>query len=129
LLSEPILVLGAANILYNTNDGRHWRWVLDTFSKQLCSTGLVEKGLAGELGAQVLLLLARDFVAPMADQYNRNLLKPVLLLDMLDVLFGKMIVFKLSCDSVVPNCNNMKMHVNFTHLVVMKDPLPKTPDQ
>jgi len=49
--SEPILVLGAANILYNANDRGRWGRVLDTFSKQLCSSGLVEKGLTGELGA------------------------------------------------------------------------------
>jgi hypothetical protein len=125
--SEPILVLGAANILYNTNDGRRWRRVLDTFSKQLCSAGLVEKGLTGELGARVLLLLARDFAAPMADQYNRNLLKPVLLLDMLDVLFGN--ITWTGTDRKKYNMAFEAAHVNFTHWIVTKDPLPETPDQ
>ena len=40
--SEPILVLGAANILYNANDRGRWGRVLYTFSKQLCSSGLVD---------------------------------------------------------------------------------------
>ena len=89
LPSEPILVLGAVNILYNIKDVKCLGQVLDTFNKQLCSSGLVGKGLTGELGAQILLLLACDFVAPVDHLCSPNLLRPVHLLTVIDVLFGK----------------------------------------
>lgn len=125
--SEPMLVLGAANILYYTTDRELLGRVLDTFSRKLCSAGLVEKGLTGELGARLLLLLARDFVAPEEGEHGRNLLKPVRLLDMLDVLFGnKTWAMK---DRRAYSEAFGTVHVNFTHWIVTKDPLPDTPDQ
>jgi len=125
--SEPTLVLGAANILYNTEDDRRLGRVLDTFSKHLCSSGLVEKGLTGELGARVLLLLARDFAAPVEGMCNRNLLKPVRLLEMVNVLFGA--TTWAGKDQGKYNIAFKTAHVNFTHWIVTKDPLPETPDQ
>ena len=84
-----VLDLGAVKCLYQIKDNKRdymllWQ-VLDTFSQHLCSAGLIEKGLTGELGAQMLLLLARDFAAP---ERIPNLLKPVPLLDVIDTLFG-----------------------------------------
>jgi hypothetical protein len=49
---------------------------------------LVEKGLTSELGAWVLLLLARDLTAPVEHWHGPNLLKPVLLLKVINTLFG-----------------------------------------
>ena len=56
-----VTVLGATNLWYNIRDVKRLGRVLNTFSKHLCMFRLVEKGLIGELGAQVLLMLARDF--------------------------------------------------------------------
>ena len=52
--SEPILVLGAVDILHKSGKAKRLGRVLDTFSKDLCSSGLVERGLIGELGAWIL---------------------------------------------------------------------------
>ena len=101
--------------------------VLDTFSQQLCSAGLVEKGLTGELGARLLLLLARDFVAPEEGEHGRNLLKPVRLLDMLHVLFGNN-TWAMEHRRAYSEAFKTA-HVNFTHWIVTKDPLPDTSDQ
>jgi hypothetical protein len=49
---------------------------------------LVEKGLTSELGAWVLFLLACDLTAPVEHGRSPNLLKPVLLLKVIDTLFG-----------------------------------------
>ena len=86
--SEPILVLAAVDILHNSKDDKRLGRVLDTFSKRLCSAGLVEKGLIGELCARILLLLARDFAVPAVPGCGRNLLNPVPLLTVIDTLFG-----------------------------------------
>jgi hypothetical protein len=127
--SEPILVLGAANILYNTKEAKRLGRVLDTFSKRLCSSGLVEKGLIGELGARVLLLLARDFATPMEGGRGPNLLKPIRLLTMIDTLFGQtawtgIVEHRKAYDNAFEDA-----HVNFTHWIVTKDPLPEMPDR
>ena len=126
--SEPILVLGAVNILHNTGGSKRWGQVLDTFSKHLCSSGLVEKGLIGELGAQVLLILARDFATQAAGGRGPDLLKPVRLLEVIDVLFGKPTwsedVHRMAYDEAFRTA-----HVNFTHWIVTKDPLPEMPDR
>ncbi|KIM80231.1 hypothetical protein PILCRDRAFT_9777 [Piloderma croceum F 1598] len=127
-LSEPILVLGAVNILHNTGDDKRLGRVPDTFCKHLCSAGLVEKGLTGELGARILLLLARDLTARVERKRGPNLLKPVLLLKVIDTLFG---------DTPWGTDEHRKgydeafrtAHVNFTHWIVTKDPLPEMPDQ
>ena len=127
--SEPILVLGAINILHNTGDVKRLGRVLDTFSKHLCSAGVVKKGLTGELGAWVLLLLARDFATPVEGRRGPNLLRPVRLLAMIDVLFGKTTwpgtdVHREAYDNAFRTA-----HVNFTHWIVTKDPLPEMPDR
>jgi len=57
--SEPVLALGAVDILYK--EAGLWKPVLNTFSKSLCESGLVDKGFIGELAARTLLLVARDF--------------------------------------------------------------------
>ena len=126
--SEPILVLGAVNILYNAEDKRLGQ-VLDTFSKHLCSSGLVEKGLIGELGARILLILARDFATPAERGRGPNLLRPVRLLAMIDVLFGKTTWTGTDVHREAYNKAFGTAHVNFTHWIVTKDPLPEVPDQ
>ena len=85
--SEPMLALGAARLLY-TKDTVLGQ-VLDTFSDELCEAGLVDKGLLGELAARILLTVARDLAAPKKlIGSGQDLLKPVLLMDFLDKLFG-----------------------------------------
>ncbi|KAF8325743.1 hypothetical protein F5887DRAFT_1289437 [Amanita rubescens] len=125
--SEPILVLGAVDILHDPKDDKLLGRVLDTFSKRLCSTGLVEKGLIGELGARILLLLARDFAAPMVPGRGRNLLSLVPLLTVIDTLFGNTTwagEHRTEYDKAFGAA-----HVNFTHWIVTKDPLPEKADQ
>ncbi len=61
--SEPMLALAAAQLLYNDKNDVLGK-VLDTFSKNLCEAGVVEKGLLGELAGRTLLTVARDLAAP-----------------------------------------------------------------
>ena len=127
--SEPILVLAAVNNLYNTGDDKCFGQVLDTFSKHLCSSGLVEKGLTGELAARILLLLARDFAAPVERDRCRNLLKPVPLLTVIDNLFGDTLWAGTAEHRSEYDQAFRTAHVNFTHWIVTKDPLPEMPNQ
>ena len=129
--SEPILVLGAVNILYNMEDDKDLGRVLETFCKDLCSAGSVEKGLTGELCARILLILARDFAAPIERDRGPNLLKPVRLLGVIDSLLRN------PSQPWAGNTEDRKKfdkafgtaHVNFTHWIVTEDPLPEMPDQ
>ena len=128
LPSEPILVLGTANILHNTGEGKRLGWVLDTFSKHLCSSGLVKKGLIGELGARILLMLAHGFVTPVEHRCGPNLLRPVHLLMVIDVLFSNTMWTGTDVHREAYNKAFGTAHVNFTHWIVTKDPLPEVPD-
>ena len=125
--SEPILVLGAINLMYVGMEKSHWGCALDTFTKKLCSAGLVEKGLIGELAARLLLILARDDAAPKGRNFVPNLLEPVSLIDVLDALFGN----KTWADKYRSNYEGAfsTAYVNFTHWILTKDPLPEDPDQ
>jgi hypothetical protein len=60
-----MLALGAINRLYNPAGPKLWANVLDTFSNALCTPGLIDKGDLGELAAQTLFILARDYAAPL----------------------------------------------------------------
>jgi hypothetical protein len=122
--SEPVLVLGAVDILYKKNQS--WGPVLETFSRELCAAGLVEKGLIGELGARTLLLIARDFAAPKGQDGGRDLLTPVHLLDFLDRLFGN---DKWSSHRQEFTQAFSDSYVNFSHWVITKDSLPEAPDR
>ena len=70
--SEPMLVMGSIDILHNTLVPDRLQQVLSTLSRDLCSAGLIEKGLLGELGARALIPIARDFAAPPHSR-SRNL--------------------------------------------------------
>jgi len=124
--SEPILVLGAVDILYNTPDRKRLGKVLDTLSTDLCGACLVNKGLLGELSARLLLLTARDFAAP-KEQLSRNLLKPVLLLNLLNKLFGT--TTWAGIDQEKFNNAFANAYVNFTHWIVSNDQLPEKPSR
>jgi hypothetical protein len=122
--SEPILVMGSIDILYSTQEPDRLRRVLNTLSQDLCGAGLVEKGILGELGVRILLLIARDFAAPLhSSRDGRNLLKPVFLLDFLDTLFGK----DIFDPSDRPKFENAfgNAYVNFTHWISTQDFLPE----
>jgi hypothetical protein len=123
--SEPILVMSSADILHNKSDLDRLQLVLNTLSKDLCSAGLVEKGVLGELGARTLLLIARDFAAPL-HSHSRNLLKPVRLLDFLYTLFQR----DMFNDSDQPKFDEAfdGAYVNFTHWVITQDSVPKKPN-
>jgi hypothetical protein len=127
--SEPILVLAAVNNLYNTGDDKCFGQVLNTFSKHLCRSGLVEKGLTGELAARILLILARDFAALVERNRGRNLLKPVPLLTVIDNLFGDTFWAGTAEDRSEYDDAFGTAYANFTHWIVTKDPLPEMPDQ
>ncbi|KAF8327857.1 hypothetical protein F5887DRAFT_924568 [Amanita rubescens] len=123
--SEPVLVMGSIHILYNTKQdlGK----VLDTLSRGLCGAGLVEKGIWGELCVRTLLLIARDFAAPLYSSHNgRNYLKPVRLMSFLDKLFGG--IFDPSDRQKFDNAFG-NAFVNFTHWISTQDPLPGEPNQ
>jgi hypothetical protein len=122
--SEPILALGAINILYSPGTN-YLPKVLTTFSKDLCSAGLVEKGALGELAARTLLIIARDFTAPILEDF-RNLLTPVRLLDFLHTLFGNKTW--AGPDQEKFDDAFRDAYVNFTHWTVTRDPLPDVVD-
>ena len=123
--SEPVLVMGSINILYNMSAPNRLGQALNTLSKDLCSTGLVDKGILGELGARTLFLIARDFAAPYHSS-RRNLLKPVRLLNFLDTLFGKDI---FDCPHRLKFENAFgKAYVNFTHWISTRDSIPEKPE-
>jgi hypothetical protein len=124
--SEPMLALGAIDRLYNPTEPKLWANVLDTFSKDLCTPGLIDKGDLGELVARTLFILARDYAAPLKLP-GRDLLKPVRLLDVMNKLFG---------NSTWGGSNQERFddvfrsaYVNYTHWVVTRDPLPEKPDR
>jgi len=123
--SEPILALGSGSVLYNYGVPDYLRDSLLTLSKDLCSAGLVEKGIMGKLAVRVLLLVARDFTAPQ-DVGGRDLLKPVCLLDFLDTLFGNK--KWAGSDRSKFDTAFADAYVNFTHWVLTKDPMPVEPD-
>ena len=127
--SEPILVLGAINILYNTKDTMRLGQVLDTFSEGMCRFGLIEKGLIGELGARVLLILARDFAIPKVPERGRNPLKLVPLLKVIDTLFGNKRWTGSDDYREAYNEAFGTAYVNYTHWIVTKDRLPEKPDR
>ena len=96
---------------------------MNTLSNKLCKSGCVEKGVLGELGARILLLIARDFAAPVTDK-GRNFLQPVRLLEFLSSLLGS--------NSWAGTNNQPKFddafrdaHVNFTHWIMTKDCIPE----
>lgn len=124
--SEPILALGGFHILYNQGDMQRLRDTLDTLSNDLCSSGLVEKGIMGELAARTLLLVARDFSAPVQGS-SRDPLVPVQLLDFLHTLFGN----KEWAGSNQSKFNTTfrNAYINFTHWIVTKEKMPEAPEE
>ena len=121
-----MLALGAIDRLYNTTNLKLWANVLETFSQDLCTPGLIDTGDLGELVARTLFILARDYAAPLNPQ-GRDLLKPVCLLDVMNELFG---------NSTWGGSNQKRFddafrsaYVNYTHWVVTRDPLPEKPDR
>ncbi|KAF8343352.1 hypothetical protein F5887DRAFT_1212486 [Amanita rubescens] len=126
--SEPILVMGSIDILYNTSKPDRLRRVLDTLGRDLCGVGLVEKGVLGELGARILILIARDFAAPLySSRGGRNLLKPIPLLYFLHTLFGRDIF--TGSDQSKFNSPFGMAHVNFTHWISTQDFIPEKPQE
>jgi hypothetical protein len=125
--SEPMLALAAAKLLYNSTHDVLGQ-VLDTFSKNLCGAGVVEKGLLGELAGRTLLTVARDLAAPKeANGFSPNLLTPVLVMDFLDELFGNTSWYGPHREELRKAFEGT--YVNFTHWMVTKDPLPERPSQ
>ena len=118
--------MGAARFLYNKNNTALGQ-VLNTFSDQLCEAGLVEKGFLGEFAGRILLTIARDLAAPKKSiGFGPDLLRPVLLMDFLDKLFGN----KSWCGCRLDfNQAFDDTYVNFTHWIVTKDPLPEKPSR
>jgi len=126
--SEPLLVLGAASIIYDPTDPKRLGKILSTLSQDLCAASLVDKGHLGELCARILLLTARDYAAP--KRLSRpNLLKPVPLLDVLRKLLGPAMWAGLNeAQNQEPfNSAFANSFVNFTHWITTKDPLPEKP--
>jgi len=122
--SEPILALASADILYNTDDKNRLADVLDELSRSLCRSGLVEKGILGELIARTLLLIARDFAAPKKGK-GRDLLAPVPLMDFLCTLLGEEWA-KTNQSEFETAFGNA--YVNFTHWMITKDSMPEEPN-
>ena len=111
-------------LLHNTPDPDHLWQVLSTLSCNLCSMGLVEKGILGELSACTLILIAHNFTTP-PHSHSQNLLKPVPLLHFLDPLFGRDI---FTCSDRLKFDNAFGMaHVNFMHWIITQDSIPEKP--
>jgi hypothetical protein len=119
-----MLALGAARLVYN--EVIPVLGQVNTFSRRLCEAGLVSKGLVGEVASRILLVVARDLAAPMTPN-GPDLLKPVLVMDFLDELFGN----QQWCGPCRGDFDVAfsGTYVNFTHWVVTKDPLPSEPSQ
>jgi hypothetical protein len=122
--SEPVLVLGAIDILYSAPPKRLGK-VLSTLTHDLCRAGLVDKGVLGELGARILLLTARDYAAP--TKPFRNLLEPVRLLVFIEKLFGT--TEWGGSDQGKFDSAFADAYVNFTHWIVTKEALPEQPSR
>jgi hypothetical protein len=122
--SEPVLVLGAIDLLYRNHDSRQFADALSTLGNDLCSAGLVDKGLLGELASRILLLTARDY-ASLDKQFPFGFVKPVLLLSVLEKLFGTPKWGDSAQDKF--DIAFKHAHVNFSHWVVTRDPLPQEP--
>jgi hypothetical protein len=122
---EPILVLGSINILYNTSEVGRRGCILRTLSHYLCSAELIEKGILGELGARILLVIVRDF-ATLFEKPLLNVLKPVRLLDVLHKLFGGDIL--TGSDQLKFNRAFGDAYVNSIHRIITRDSLPEEPD-
>jgi hypothetical protein len=117
--------MGSIKTLYEKPD--HLGKALNTLSKDLCSAGLVEKGIWGELCARTLLLIARDFAALITGPLRgQNYLKPVPLMFFLDKLFGRAL-FNSSDRKKFEDAFG-KAYVNFTHWISTKDPIPEKLD-
>jgi hypothetical protein len=104
-----------------------WGEVLGTFNIQLCQTGIVEKGLVGELAAWTLLLVTRDFAVPTVENDTcPDMLQPIPLLLFLNTLFGDQEwchPHQLEFETSFQNA-----HLNFTHWIITRDPLPQDRD-
>ena len=124
--SEPVLVMGSINILYDGSQPDRLRNVLQTLSRDLCKAGLVEKGVFGELGARTLILIARDFAASYCGA-GRVRFRPVPLMDFLVTLFGRD-QFDHSDKLKLDNAFD-KAYVNFTHWISTRDTIPDKLDQ
>jgi hypothetical protein len=120
--SEPILVLGAIRLLYN--DSKTLGAALKTLSADLCSAGLVNKSLLGELAARILILTARDYATRLPEAWTSHL-KPMRLLDVLNQLFGSMTWADRNQQAF--NTAFSDAYVNFTHWIVTREPLPEFP--
>ncbi|KAK2465753.1 hypothetical protein APHAL10511_002297 [Amanita phalloides] len=123
--SEPMLALGSAHVLYELGTLDHLLSSLKALSHDLCSAGLVEKGIMGELAARTLLLVARDITAPIRGSH-RDLLKPVRLLEFLVKLFGN--AQWAGNHQLSFNTAFARAYINFTHWIVTEDPMPEKPD-
>jgi hypothetical protein len=129
--SEPVLVLGATNLIYKTT----WPLIIRTLNQELCAAGLIEKGLVGELAARTLLLIARDYATlalvksgspPAASRVTvrstlplatPDLLLPVKVISFLHHLLGQPLpLFDAAFDGTC---------VNFTHWILTRDSLPE----
>ncbi|KDR70163.1 hypothetical protein GALMADRAFT_103308 [Galerina marginata CBS 339.88] len=128
--SEPILVLGAVKLLYSAKDHEERTnriaQVLDTLSNTLFRGRLLEKGLPGEIGARILVLLARDFAAPEKDG-SLDILTPVPLLKMINTLFGETPWQGNGYKEEFAKAFG-SAYVNFTHWVITLDYFPESPD-
>jgi hypothetical protein len=121
--SEPVLVLGAISLLY-AGDSERYPAALTMLSRDLCSAGLIEKGLIGELAARVLLLTARDY-ASSRENFPFGFVEPVRLLSVARKLFGT----PKWAGSVQGSFDKAfeKVYVNFSHWITTKDSLPENP--
>ena len=119
--SEPILALASHYHLYPEARNNKWDLSLRTLSMDLCSAGLVEKGLLGELCARTLILIARDFADGKKTKTTQDFLQPVSLLKFLHTLFGPEWAGndQVKFDEAFRNA-----WVNFTHWILTKDSMP-----
>ena len=122
--SEPMFALAAGYLLHKCGFSR-WAKILESFST-ICEEDIVEKGQVGEITARVLLILARDFAAPVANLLGRAILKPIRLVTFFQVLFGKKdwgMGVQQEFDEAFKDA-----HISFTHWILTKDAYPEKLD-
>jgi hypothetical protein len=131
--SEPMLVVGSVKHLYSHPGHHNLRLALATLAYDLCSAGLVDKGVLGELAARTLLLIARDLASTQdlssTQEHWEYILKPLPLSQLLKKLLGhEEWMGSNNGDREKFTKAFQNAYVNFTHWMVTKDHMPEELD-
>jgi hypothetical protein len=121
--SEPMLALAAFKLMHHQET--NVQTVIGTLGEDLCSKGMIEKGMVGELCVRVLLILARDFTVLKQGRNWEEALKPVRVLDVIETLLwdGWASDNKNALEDAFGDG-----YVNYTHWMTTDEVLPEEPN-